>query len=208
MPFRGSCGLVFGHAEGRVYRDGVAAWHSGRSRLTGERGRGRRRYRGVAERLVAIDASALIGLAKAGASDLLRGLFETITVTCIVRDEVLAGENLPGAQELTSGIEAGWVCLQNIEPDDGTFADLDAGESSTLALARASGAVFGGHGRAAWPVPAETLGIPVTGLAGILLQGKKEGLLDAVRPVLDELERNGFRLSSTVVEAVLKEAGE
>ena len=163
----------------------------------------------MAERLVAIDASALIGLAKAGAFDLLRDLFETITVTCIVRDEVLAGENLPGAQELTSGIEAGWVSSQKIEPDEGTFADLDAGESSTLALARTH------RGRCLVVMDerlgrshAETLGIPVTGLAGILLQGKKEGLLDAVRPVLDELERNGFRLSSTVVEAVLKEAGE
>jgi len=164
----------------------------------------------VAERLVvAIDASALIGLAKAGAFDLLRGVFETITVTCIVRDEVLAGEVPPGAQELTSAIEAGWVCVQNIEPDEETFADLDAGESSTLALAHAHrGLCLVVMDERLGRLHAETLGIPVTGLAGILLQGKKEGLLDAVRPVLDELGRNGFRLSSTLVEAVLKEAGE
>lgn len=163
----------------------------------------------MAERLVAVDASALIGLAKAGTFDLLRSLFETITVTSIVRDEVLAGEDLPGAQELTSAIEAGWVSLQDIEADEESFADLDAGESSTLTLARAHRgrclAVI--DERLAGSHPA-TLGIPVTGLAGILLQGKKEGLLDAVRPVLDELERNGFRLAGTVVEAVLKEAGE
>lgn len=163
----------------------------------------------MAERLVAIDASALIGLAKTGAFDLLHGLFETITVTCIVRDEVLAGEGLPGAQELTSAIEAGWVNLQDVEADEETFADLDAGESSTLALARAH------RGRCLVVMDerlgrshAQTLGIPVTGLGGILLQGKKEGLLDAVRPALDELERNGFRLSDTVVEAVLRDAGE
>ena len=163
----------------------------------------------MAERLVALDASALIGLAKAGAFDLLRGLFETITVTSIVRDEVLAGEDLPGAQELTAAIDAGWVSLQNIEPDEQTFADLDAGESSTLALARAHrGRCLVVMDERLGRLHAETLGIPVTGLAGMLLQGKKEGLLDAVTPVLDELERNGFRLSSTVVEAVLNEAGE
>ena len=163
----------------------------------------------MAERLVTVDASALIGLAKAGAFDLLRSLFETTTVTCIVRDEVLAGEDLPGAQELTSAIEAGWVSLQNIEPDEESFADLDAGESSTLALAHAHrGRCLVVMDERLGRLHAETLGIPVTGLAGILLQGKREGLLDAVRPVLVELERNGFRLSSTVVEAVLKEAGE
>ena len=48
----------------------------------------------------------------------------------------------------------------------------------------------------------------MTGVAGILLQGKKEGLVDAVRPILDKLERNGFRLSRDVVEAVLRDAGE
>ena len=163
----------------------------------------------MAERLVAVDASALTGLAKAGAFDLLRGLFQTITVTLIVRDEVLAGQDLPGARELTSAIEAGWASLREIEADDETFADLDAGESSTLALARAHRGqclvvMVERLGRS----HAETLGIPVTGPAGILLQGKKEGLLDAVRPVLDELERNGFRLSDAVVEAVLKDAGE
>ena len=50
----------------------------------------------MAERLVAADASPLIGLAAAGAFDLLRRLFGEVTVTNAVRDEVLAGRELPG----------------------------------------------------------------------------------------------------------------
>ena len=55
---------------------------------------------------------------------------------------------------------------------------------------------------------AEKLGIPVIGVAGILLAAKKDGLVDAVRPILDELDRSGFRLSRNVVDVVMKKAGE
>ena len=51
-------------------------------------------------RLVAADASPLIGLAVAGGFELLHTLFGTVTVTVVVRDEVLAGGGLPGAAEL------------------------------------------------------------------------------------------------------------
>ena len=44
----------------------------------------------MAKRLVAADASPLIGLAAAGAFQLPRRLFGTVTVTAAVRDEVLA----------------------------------------------------------------------------------------------------------------------
>ena len=163
----------------------------------------------MAERLVAVDASALIGLAKAGAFDLLRGLFGTIAVTRIVRDEVLTRDDLPGARELTSAIEAGWVTLHDVDADARAFADLDSGEATTLELARTH------RGRCLVVMDerlgrshAQEMGIPVTGVAGILVEGKREGLLEAVKPVLNELERNGFRLSRDVVESVLKHARE
>ena len=163
----------------------------------------------MATRLVAVDASSLIGLAKAGAFGLLRDLFGTIAVTRIVRDEVLAREDLPGAQELRSAIDARWASVHDVDADAEAFADLDAGESSTLVLAHAHRGrclvvMDERHGRS----QAEKLGIAVTGVVGILLAGKKEGLLDAVRPILGELDRSGFRLSRNVVKAVLKAADE
>ncbi|MDE0227483.1 MAG: hypothetical protein OXJ62_01340 [Spirochaetaceae bacterium] len=63
----------------------------------------------MAERLVAADASPLIGLAAAGGFDLLRGLFGRLTITNTVRDEVLAGGDLPGAAELAAAIRDGWI---------------------------------------------------------------------------------------------------
>ena len=52
----------------------------------------------MAERLVAADACPLIGLAAAGAFDLLGRLFDRVTVTDAVRDEVLAGGGRPSAR--------------------------------------------------------------------------------------------------------------
>ena len=58
----------------------------------------------MADRFVAADANPLIGLATAGAFHLLKDLFGRVTVTPAVRDEVLAGGSLPGAQARASGI--------------------------------------------------------------------------------------------------------
>ena len=55
---------------------------------------------------------------------------------------------------------------------------------------------------------AEALRLPVTGTLGILLRAKSEGLLPRVAPVLDKLNRLGFRLSSRTAAAVLKLANE
>jgi len=89
----------------------------------------------MAERLVVADASPLIGLAAAGAFDLLRKLFGRITVTASVRDEVLVGGGRPGARELTEAIEDGWIEVAAVRADSEHFTELGAGEGSTLALA-------------------------------------------------------------------------
>lgn len=53
------------------------------------------------------------------------------------------------------------------------------------------------------------MGIPVIGLIGILIVAKKMTLIDAVKPVLDELiEKAGFRVSDKFYTYILKQIGE
>ena len=162
----------------------------------------------MAERVVAADASPLIGLASAGAFGLLRELFHKVTVTAAVRDEVLAGGELPGARELEAAIRAGWI---EVVPDhrDPEFANLGPGESSTLAFAKN----HPGTSLVLMDDPlgrsrARTHGLAVTGVAGVLLAARKAGLVYAIRPFFERLERSEFRLSSEIVRAVLEQAGE
>lgn len=77
----------------------------------------------MAERLVVADASPLIGLAAAEGFELLRRLFGQITVTTHVRDEVLAGGELPGASELAGAIRDGWLKVdEHIHPPPRCFS--------------------------------------------------------------------------------------
>lgn len=52
------------------------------------------------------------------------------------------------------------------------------------------------------------LGLNVTGTLGVLLKAKREGYLEKVEPVINELLRDGLFISDTVKSYVLKEAGE
>ena len=159
-------------------------------------------------RLVAADASPLIGLAAAGAFDLLHRLFATVTVTAVVRDEVLAGGDLPGAAELAEAMRAGWIKVVDTESDTALFGDLDEGEASTLTLASQQAEpclVLMDEALGRWH--ANEHGFTVTGLAGVLIAARRAGIVDSVRPYVDRLARSDFRISDSVVRAVLQ-AGE
>ena len=163
----------------------------------------------MAERLVVADASPLIGLAAAGAFDLLRRLFDRVTVTAAVRDEVLAGGGRPGARELTEAIEAGWIEVAAVRADSEHFPDLGAGEASTLALAIESpGRCLVLMDEPLGRAHARARGIAVTGLAGVLLTAKREGFISSVRHFLERLEASNFRLSEEVIQTILEQAGE
>ena len=86
--------------------------------------------------------------------------------------------------------------------------DLGPGETAALALAlESSGATVlmdDGHGRRV----ALALGIAIRGTAGILLDLKGKGLIPAVLPLLNQLDRLRFRLASEARKVVLAAAGE
>ena len=159
--------------------------------------------------LVIADASPLIGLASAGAFDLLRQLFGQITVTTVVRDEVCAGGSRWGAAETQAAIEAGWILVEEVSMEDAPIGRAGRGETSVLALAR---------DRREWCVllmddstgraRARGSDIAVMGVVGILMAAKREGLAAQVRPLLHRLRDSGFRLSDRVVGDALAEAGE
>ena len=163
----------------------------------------------MAERLVVADASPLIGLAAAGAFDLLHRLFDRVTVTAAVRDEVMAGGGRPGAREMSEAIANGWVEVAANPVGGEHFTDLGAGEGSTLALAIENPArclvlMDEPLGRA----HARAHGIAVTGLAGVLLAAKRAGFISSVRHYLERLEASNFRLSEEVIRTILEQAGE
>lgn len=86
--------------------------------------------------------------------------------------------------------------------------DLGPGEAGALALALESpGSVVLLDDRLARRVAA-SLGVPMRGTVGLLLDFKRRGLVELVAPILDELDRLHFRLSDSTRAAALRSAGE
>ena len=163
----------------------------------------------MAERLVVADASPLIGLAVAGAFDLLRRLFGRVTVTAAVRDEVMAGGDRPGAREMSEAIANGWVEVAANPMGGEHFTNLGAGEGSTLTLAIESpGQCLVLMDEPLGRAHARAHGIAATGLAGVLLAAKRAGFILSVRHYLGRLEAGNFRLSEELIQTVLEQAGE
>ena len=55
---------------------------------------------------------------------------------------------------------------------------------------------------------AQSLGLPIIGTLGVLLMGKRRGILPAMKPYLDRLIEFGFHISPALYERVLRDAGE
>lgn len=163
----------------------------------------------MAARLVVVDASPIIDLAAAEAFEILRGLFGSVVVVEAVRQEVVAGTGRPGAAELDRAVAEGWVLVRSDPAGSSEFPDLGPGEAATIALAIGQeGSCLVVMDDAVARARAQTEGLTVVGVAGLLLAAKRSGLIDRLRDPFERLEQRGFRIAPEVVRRVLTEADE
>ena len=125
--------------------------------------------------------------------------------------EVAVGSGRAGAAAVGQALEAGWLRVVRLE--EGTqatrFARLvDAGEAEAIALCLSRAVRFLLIDDAKGRKVAQSAGIPVLGVAGVLLAAKTAGHLPAVSPVIEDLVGVGYRLSRSLVEAVQRRANE
>jgi predicted nucleic acid-binding protein len=159
-------------------------------------------------RLVAADASPLIGLATVGALPLLRELFGTVIITRLVKDEVTGRPDRPGARELDAAMREGWVRVAPAPPETWRHTGIDPGEASTIALAAQHEGALVLMDDALGTAQAAALGLEVLGLAGVLLAAKRARLIEAVQPLVARLAGRGFTLPDDVRRTLLRDAGE
>jgi predicted nucleic acid-binding protein len=103
-----------------------------------------------------------------------------------------------------------WVVVRGPakKPPLPSAAQLGPGESEVIWLALESPSAVAVLDDSEARRVAKQLGIRFTGILGLLVDAKHMGLLNAVKPVLDELGNRNFHLSARTRETILQMASE
>lgn len=158
-------------------------------------------------RIVIADTSPLQYLFQVGLIELLRGLFGTVQVPDVVRDELRVGRRL--GFDVPDPDEFPWMMIRSPPVQAAVeHFELGAGERAALALALEMGNCLVLLDDAAARIVAKQIGVSTTGTLGILLLAKERGILPAVAPVLASLQQRGFRVAEAVRLRVLDLAKE
>lgn len=159
---------------------------------------------------VVLDTSVVLNLCLLGRETLLSSLYERVLAPPAVKDEFQA---LAASDPRFAGLRfPGFVNV--VAPDESprtlpSTTHLQSGEVAAilLALQLRSDAVL--MDERAGRIVASSLGLRPLGLLGVLLDGKRQGLVAAMAPLLDRLEKEaGFWIAPSLRSTVLTEAGE
>ena len=159
---------------------------------------------------VVSNTSPLSNLAAIDKIDLLQQIYPQILIPPAVHTELI---RFPKIQPtINTCLKSGFLEIRqptNTELIQTLNQPLDLGEAEAIALAVEIEAdrllIDESLGRGI----AETYTLKIRGILGILVNAKKQGLLTAVKPLLDDLmEAAGFRVSNGLYERILQAAGE
>ena len=158
-------------------------------------------------KVVIADASTLIGLLRIGQLSLLEKLFKKIIIPRGVYNEV-AVDRKEGSDVFKRST---YFIVKNVEDrvsTDFLMPSFGKGEAEVLVLAKEKKAdlILLDEKRAR--KTARRAGFKVMGILGILVISKDKGFIPSVKPFIEELNSQGFRLSEKVIERTLKEARE
>ncbi len=145
---------------------------------------------------VVSDSTCLIGLERIGELNILLSLFDPIMI--------------PPEVEREFGSNFSWLQTENLASSLLVAAlrlAVDAGEAEAIALASEKSCLLISDDKQA-RAAAKRLGVSVIGTVGVLVRAKQNGVVSAVKPILDELELNSFFISRALREEALKLVGE
>ena len=145
------------------------------------------------------DSTPLIYLSAISQFDLLRLYFSSVLIPNAVHEEVVrAGDEQHGALETRAGVEEGWITVVYPTNDPRIAFLLDQGMTPTdahvVVLAQERQADLLIADDAMVRKQAQSLGLPLLGTLGILLNAQRDGHLPDLKVVLDQLIAAGFYL--------------
>ena len=159
-------------------------------------------------RKIIVNSTPLIALAKANKLEILKEMYEHIIIPEAVYREVTEKDDV-AAQRIEAARE--WIEVRKVDSnlDRRMYrAKLHEGEVEVMLLAQEIGADAVVIDDGAARRTAEYLGLPLTGTLGVMIKAKQRGLLEAVMPVVQQMEQNGIFFSKELKEKIRKLSNE
>jgi len=157
--------------------------------------------------VIVSDASPIIALAVCNKLDLLDKLFNRVCIPQAVFNE-LAIPDKPKAGDIIAWAKDKVIPVKNSTVVTALSMNLDPGESEALSLYWETAADFLLIDEKRGRIIALRNGIKTIGTVGVLLSAKEKGFVSLVKPLLEMLRYNGFRISDILYRQILERAGE
>jgi predicted nucleic acid-binding protein len=157
--------------------------------------------------IIVSDASPIIALAVCNKLDLLDKLFDRIYIPQAVLNELAIPEK-PKARDIIEWARDKVIPVKSISVITALSMNLDPGESEAMALYWETEADFLLIDEKRGRIIAMRNGIKTIGTIGILLSSKQKELIPSVKPFLELLMNNSFRISDILYHQILERAGE
>ncbi|PSN10634.1 DUF3368 domain-containing protein [filamentous cyanobacterium CCT1] len=159
--------------------------------------------------IVVSNAGPIIALARIEHLSLLQDLYGEVVIPAAVQQEVTGlPADLPGAREVRA---ASWIKVIGVSDSIAVSflrERLDAGESEAIVLVLERQADLLLIDEARGRRIAQAREIPHIGTLGLLVLAKRRGLIEKVTPLLSQLLTVGFRMDSSLMQAVRRQAEE
>jgi len=160
--------------------------------------------------IIISDATPLISLAKVDMLDVLGKFYNEVLIPQAVSNEICRNpmfldeakmiENCAFIRVITVSNEQSVKILR--------AAGLDLGESEAIVLADSLPDSLLLMDERKGRQIAQSMGIKITGTLGILLQAKKLGVVEQIKPLLDTLITSNIRISESLYHLILEQADE
>lgn len=160
-------------------------------------------------RKVIVNTTPLIALSHVGKLDLLKQLYGEIIIPEAVYQELSVKEDSICKKMVDKSL--GWIRIHKIGNQMAKTlykTQLHDGEVEVMILSKELAADIVIIDDATAKKHAKYLGLPVTGTLGVLIRAKREGYIDEIKPVLDQMIEKGIYISHSVLEMCLKQVGE
>lgn len=157
--------------------------------------------------IVVSDTTPLIGLASIQRFELLQQLFGEVYLPQAVHEELVVGAD-DTKRQISNATWIKIVTVKDLLAVEVLLDELDLGEAEAIVLARELNADWVLMDERKGRRKVSQMGMNQIGTLGILLKAKQERLLDAIKPEIEKLNQQSFRMSQSVIDLVLQQAKE